>query len=341
MDAPSDELNGPVVQSIATGFRVLYVAIVLLGAGWVASNWKQVPAESQAVLLRFGRVVGVQQAGLALSWPRPIGAVELIPGRARQLTLRTRGTARSEGLEDIYTQASGAELPEGAGSYLTGDGAVVLLAATMTYQVTDAARYYLAQAHVPAALQRVFQASAVGVVAHLDLDDILVARPDRATPEQAAAAEDRRHALRDVLLREMNRRLAALDLGVEISRLDLEPSLPPAAKIAFDGVLVAVQLAEQGIAAARTEAMRTAQAADRERDRLLTAAQAGAVERVTDAQSKTAPILALQAGMTGTTRPAILDHAYRDALGAFMPKVGRVMAIDSQGGARVLLPATP
>ncbi len=334
------EPAGPIVQAITTAFRAVWAAVFLLAAGWAASSWRQVPADSQAVMLRFGRVVGVQQAGLALSWPRPIGGMALVPGRARQLTLRTQATARREGLSDLFTQASGAELPDGAGSYLTGDGSVVLLSADMTYQVTDAEHYYLAQDHVPPALQRVFQASAIAILARLDLDDVLVARPDRQTPEQAAAAEDRRRGLRDAILAEMNHRLAPLSLGVEISRLDLDPALPPAAKIAFDGVLVSVQLAEQAIAAARTEALRIAQAAGREQDRLMDAARAGAAERVSEASRQTAPILALEAGMTAATRPAILDHAYRDGLAAFMPRVGRVMAVDAQG-TRILLPGAP
>jgi len=342
------ELNGPVVQSIGIGFKVLYAAIALLAVAWIASNWRQVPADSQAVVLRFGRIVGVQPAGLAASWPRPVGSVVLVPGPDRLLTVRTASTARSTALEDVFTQANDAGIPEGAGSYLTGDGGVVLLSATITYQVADGAAYLLAQSHVSPALQRVFQAAAVHVAAGRTLDDVLVARPDQteADPGRAALAETRRQAMRGDLVREMNRRLADLSaqgapLGVTVSRIDLDTALPPAAKVAFDGVLVAVQLAEQGIAGARTEATRIGQAADRERDRLLTAARAAAEERVGDARAKTAPITALQAGMTLAARPAMLDQVYRDQLALLLHKVGRITAVDAAGGAKVILPATP
>lgn len=291
------EPDGPVVQSVAIGFRVLSVAIALLAAGWVASNWREVPPDSQAVVLRFGRIVGVQGAGLVLSWPRPVGQVELVPGADRLLTLRTATTARTAGLQDVFTDASDVAIPEGAGSYLTGDGGVVLLSATLAYRVADGAAYHLARPHVEPALQRLFSASAVAVAASRELDDILVTRPDRAdaTPGRSLGVEGRRQALRGDLLAAMNRRLADLQergasLGVVVARIDLEAALPPAAKIAFDGVLVAVQLAEQGIAGARTEATRTLQAADRERDRLLTAAQASAAERVGEARNRTAAI---------------------------------------------------
>ena len=345
------EQDGPVAQSIGIGFKALAAATAALGLAWAVSNWRQVPADSQAVVLRFGRIAAVQQAGLTVSWPRPVGQVVLAPGIERLLTLRTAATSRPGGLVDVFTQANGAGLPDGADSYLTGDGGAVLLAATVTYQVTDGAAYALAQlvrgGHVPPALQRLFAASAVRVVAARRLDDVLVARPDGAegNPAQAAAAQDRRQALRSELTREMNRRLAELaaagaPLGVAVTRIDLEASLPPAAKIAFDGVLVAVQLAEQGIAGARTEATRIGQAADRERDLTLVASHAAAAERVGQARVATAAAVALQASMTAATRPAVLDQLYRDQVALLLHKAGRVTAVDPAGG-QVMLPATP
>lgn len=340
------EPDGPVVQSISIGFRVLYAAIALLAVAWAATNWRQVPAGSQAVVLRFAQIVGVHQAGLILSWPQPIGHVTLIPGPDRLLVTRTATVARTAGLEDVFTRANGAALPDGAGSYLTADGGVVLLAGTITYQVADGAAYSLTQSHVEPALQRLFAASAVTVAATRELDDVLVARPDRAgaDPSRAIATENRRQSMRGDLVHEINRRLARLaahgaPLGITVARVDLEAALPPAAKIAFDGVLVAVQLAEQGIASARTEAARTQQAAGRERDRLLTAAHAAAAERVGEARTRTAGITAIEAGMTPATRPAMLDQLYRDQLALLLHKVGRLTAVDANGGVRIILPA--
>ena len=341
------ELNGPVAQSIGVAFRVLYAATTLLAVAWAASNWRQVPADSQAVVTRFGAVVGQRPAGLVGSWPRPVGEVVLVPGPDRLLTVHTLTTAQRGGLEDIFTTANDAGIPEGAGSYLTGDGGVVLLSA-ITYQVSDGPAYMLARTHVEPALRRIFAAAAVRVAAGRTLDDVLVARPDAGAgdPGRIAALEARRQAMRGDLLAGMNRRLAELaaggaPLGVAATRIDLDAALPPAAKIAFDGVLVAVQLSGQGVAGARTDAARMTQAADRERDRLLSAAHAAAAERVGEAQARTAPILALQAGMTPASRPAALDQVYRDGIGALLRRAGRVTAVDAAGGARIILPASP
>ena len=338
--------DGPVAQSVATGFKVLFAAIAVLAVAWAGSNWRQVPADAQAVVLRFKRIVGVKQAGLTLSWPRPIGSVVLVPGEQRLLTVHSQSVGHAAGLTDVFTAASDASLPEGSADYLTGDGGVVLLGATLSYQVTDPAAYYLAEPHVPPALQRLFAASAVTVLAGRRLDDVMVAEPVRANADvqRTAEAEARRQALRGDLVEAVNRRLAGLansgaPLGIEVARIDLEPSLPPQAKIAYDQVLVAAQMAEQGIADARTEATRTHQVADRERDRLLEAAKASAEERVGEARTRTAAILAVQASMTPPTRDAVLDQVYRDQLASLLQKVGRVTAVDANG-ARVILPAS-
>jgi len=341
--SPNTPPDGPVAQSISIGFRVLYAAIAALACFWVASNWQPVPADSQAVVLRFGRIVGVQPAGLTVSWPRPVGQVVLLPGADRLLTVRTLTTARLAGLDDAATGVAGVAVPDGSGSYLTGDGGVVLLAATIAYQVSDSASYYLARDHVEPALRRLFEASAVTVAAARDLDDFLVARPDRAS---GPALEARRQAMRGDLVQAMNQRLQDLAahggaLGVSVSRIDLNATLPPAAKIAFDQVLVAVQESEQGIAEARTDATRTDQAAGRERDQVLTAANASAAERVSEARNRTSTIAAIEAGLTPATRPAILDQLYRDQLAGVLHEVGKLTAVDARGGARVILPATP
>jgi hypothetical protein len=155
----------------------------------------------------------------------------------------------------------------------------------------------------------------------------------------------KRQAVRGDLVREINHRLADLatngaDLGVQVSRVDLEPGLPPSAKVAFDSVLTASQNAEQGVADAHTDANRSRQEADRERDRVLAAVRAAAAERVSEASTRTASIAALEARITTATRRGLLDQVYRDQLARIMRRVGKVTAVDARGGARVILPGS-
>ncbi len=81
-------MHGPLASSVRLGFVMLYAAVLLLGAGWASSNFRQVPPDSRAVVLRFGQVNRVQESGLLLAWPRPIEQVRLLPAADRQIAYK-------------------------------------------------------------------------------------------------------------------------------------------------------------------------------------------------------------------------------------------------------------
>jgi membrane protease subunit HflK len=331
--------DGPVAQSLRIGFGALRAALVLLALGWAASNVRQVPPQSRAVVLRFGEVIRVQTAGLVLAWPRPFEQVDILPGPERQLDLRiVANTPAGQAIIDPASRASGEIPPDSAGTYLTGDGGVVLLDASLTWRITDARAFHLAAAHVEPALRRLFLASAVTVAAGRALDDFMVVGRDRDP-----AAQARRQAVRGALVQEVNRRLRALQpkeasLGVEATRADVTALLPPAAKFAFDAVLDATQMADQGLAAARTDAARLMQAADQEQDRILAEARANADERVGAARAHVATIVALEQRIDPASRPSLLDQVYRARIAGILKQAGTVNTVDMRGGSRVILP---
>jgi cell division septum initiation protein DivIVA len=127
-----------------------------------------------------------------------------------------------------------------------------------------------------------------------------------------------------------------------VTRADIDAMLPPAAKFAFDEVLTATQMAEQGLAAARTDALRTQQAADQERDLVLTAAQATADENLGRARSQSAMITALEQGVTPDIRPSLTERVYRERIATILRLAGGVSTVDPRSGARIIMPgATP
>jgi regulator of protease activity HflC (stomatin/prohibitin superfamily) len=330
--------SGPIVQSIDIGFWVLRLATILLALVWLAGNIHPVPPGVQALVLRFGRIVRVQQAGLVLALPRPVENVVLLPSGERQMDQKiTAATARQAGVMDSITSLS--DIPADAGVYITGDGGVVLLDATLTWRISDPAAYYVMQAHVAPALRRLFMQASVTIAARHDLDDFLAARPERANDPAAQAA---RAAIRGEFVTRINAGLHALDqsgegLGVEAMRADISATLPPGARSAFDAVLEASQHAEQELAAARTDAATQKLSANRERDRILTGAHAAATERVEAARTATASITALEAGMTPAGRPAILDQLYRDRIAAVLQQAGGLSAVDPKSVSHLIL----
>lgn len=334
--------EGPIVQSVGIGFTVLRVAIVLLALGWVTSNLRQVPPDTQALVLRFGQIVAAQQSGLVLAWPRPIEEVALLPGPNRQMELKIApGTGRSAGIVDPASAAAGQLPPETAGSYLTGDGGIVLLDAALTWRITDPAAYYVAAQHVEPALQRVFVASAVALAAARSMDDFMVVRPERAGNGPAEQAQ--REALRGDLAKEVNRRLREIErsgagIGVDVARVDVVALLPPATKLAFDAVLEATQMADQGLAAARTDAARTQQSAERDRDRILSEASAAAQEHVAEAHARVAAIVALEQRADLSGRFSLLSQLYRERIVPILHNAGSVITTDGRDGGQLVLP---
>jgi regulator of protease activity HflC (stomatin/prohibitin superfamily) len=143
----------------------------------------------------------------------------------------------------------------------------------------------------------------------------------------------------------INRRLQALrrsgmDLGISVGRVDVVALLPPVAKAAFDAVLTATQIADQGSAAARTDAARMTQQADREHDQLLTEASAAAEERLRTASADTARIGALAAQETPANRDALLTHVYQAQIATILQHAGDVTVVDMRGGQQLVLPGT-
>ena len=331
---------GPVLQSAAIGFRAVYVVTALLGVLWLCSNFRVISSDSQAVVMRFGRIVQTRHAGLLLAWPRPFEQVRMLPGPDRQLSHPVAGLSALGGIVPASTEPGGDTTPASATPYLTGDGAVVLLDSTLIYRITDPASYVLSQDHVAPALDRLFRATAVGVAAGWSLNDFIVTQDANAAGQTATSAL--RGAVRDQLLSRMNARLRALNaegagLGVEIDRIDLTALLPPEAKLAFDQVLTASQKADQDIASASTAAERRKQGAQREADRSISAAQASAIEASTNANVDTASILAIE--QTRGSREALAQQAYRDGIGQVLGKAGSVITVDPKSGARFIIPA--
>jgi len=332
---------GPLGQSIAYAFRFLFVGVCVMAAIWFVSNVRQIPPDSQAVVIRFGAVARVQGPGLLLALPRPIERVVVLPGRSRQIPLPI--TRFMDGQTQDVETSQGFDLATdprlNAGFLLTGDSSVVHLQAQLYYQIVDPVAYMTAADHVGPALQRFFIASAISTIAGRDLDSILVARPEIASSANEAS---RRERLRMDLLNAVNRRLDELvgsnaDLGVRVSRVDLVPSIPAGAKSAFDYVLVTIQNAQTSIATANTNAQITLQEANRDKDRTFTDATAAADERISAAKVNSDSIAALAQEAQGMSRSMQMSRLYYDRIGPLLRKAGRVQAVDRTGAVHVLV----
>ena len=332
-------------------FIALYAVTVLVALRWATSNLRQVNPENSAVVVRMGTLQRSQQAGLLLAWPEPFERVVLLPSAETVIEHHVQALQRST--TAVQAEMSSADDDEaeplddalaGSGYLLTGDAGIVQLDVRVFYKVVDPYEYVLQQDRVAPALDRIVARTAVAVCAARDLDTILVARPELVAEQSDTAGQ--RERLRGDLLNGVNARLAALreshaGLGIELTRVDVQSSLPHPTVGAFNTVLTATQMVERNLAEARNDAAWTVQNATQSADRILQVANAQASERLSKAQTDTATILQLAQSMRDRVDPGLSMRVYRERMTAILAKAGSVTMVDAKDESRLIVPGAP
>ncbi|WP_223630461.1 protease modulator HflK [Pseudomonas atacamensis] len=333
-------LNSPWIQAGRLTFIALYVITVLAALAWVFSNVRQIDPQNRAVVLHFGALDRVQNAGLLWAWPQPFEQVVLLPAADRMIERRVENLLRSDEALTADRVASFAtplsDALAGSGYLLTGDAGVVQLDVRVFYQVSDPYAFVLQGEHVLPALDRLVTRSAVALTAARDLDTILVARPELIGADNQAA--ERRERLRGDLVQGINARLAELKasgqgIGIEVSRVDVQSSLPEPAVSAFNAVLTASQQADKAVANARTDAEKLAQSANEQADRTLQVAHAQAGERLAKASTDTATVSSLAT----SADPQMLLRLYRERLPKILGQAGSVTTVNPKDDSRLII----
>jgi regulator of protease activity HflC (stomatin/prohibitin superfamily) len=316
----TNELSNPWIQAGRLTFLAFYAVTVLAALAWMFANVRQIEPQDRAVVLHFGALDRIQNAGLLWAWPRPVEQVILVPAADRVLERRVENLLRSDAALQADRVASFASpVPDalaGSGYLLTGDAGVVQLDVRVFYKVIEPYAYVLQGEHVLPALDRLATRSAVALAAARDLDTILVARPELVGSDSQAA--ERRERLRGDLVQGINRRLADLaatgqGLGIEVVRVDVQSSLPGPAVGAFNAVLTASQQADKAVANARTEAEKQSQSARQDADHALQVADAQAGE------------------------PQMLLRLYRERMPEILRRAGSVTTLDPKDDSRLII----
>ncbi|PMW94295.1 hypothetical protein C1X59_28470 [Pseudomonas sp. FW215-R2] len=340
----TNSLNSPWIQAGRLAFFALYAVTVLAALAWAFSNVRQIDPQNRAVVMHFGALDRIQNAGLLLAWPQPFEQVVLLPAADRVIERRVENLLRSPAAIQADRVATFAtplsDALAGSGYLLTGDAGVVQLDVRVFYKVTDPYDFVLQGDHVLPALDRLVTRSALALTAARDLDTILVARPELIGADNQAA--ERRERLRGDLVQGINRRLAELKasgqgIGIEVARVDVQSSLPEPAVGAFNAVLTASQQADKAVANARTDAEKITQTANELADRTLQVAYAQAGERLAKASADTATVLSLAQARQQGTDPQMLLRLYRERIPKILGQAGSVTTVDPKDDSRLII----
>jgi membrane protease subunit HflK len=194
----------PAVHVPATPRRDKRWLIAVLILGWMATGIYIVPADQQAVVTRFGRVVEPRvMPGLHVSLPWPVDQVARL--KVRQLQRSVIGG-------DIADSVVGRVEPLKS-QFLTGDQNLIHMRTVVQYSVGVPVDYLFHVNNVETLISTAVEAEMARSVARLGVDEILTTGKAQLQGEVRAAAQQRLNDLR---------------AGVLLSSVNVESVVPPA-----------------------------------------------------------------------------------------------------------------
>ena len=234
-------------DALRSSFNIVRLLMGVLVIVFIASGVFTVKPNQVAIILRFGKAVGVGseqllKPGLHWAWPYPID--EIVPvqvGEAHTIT-STAGwyyQAPEEVAVDAPPQAKGQLQPGVDGYTLTGDGNIIHVRATLTYRITDPISY-------------VFNfANATNLLQHA-LDNALFYASARFTADDAVYRN--KLAFQETVLARVRQSAEKLKLGIAIEPREVRTEPPADVAEAFINVLKAQNQGDIKIQEAETYA---------------------------------------------------------------------------------------
>jgi membrane protease subunit HflK len=236
--------------------RYVLILIAALFVEWtVYTALTQVPSDQRAVIRRFGRVLPHKpQPGLHVGWPWGIDRVDLAPvGKVRKIDLGFDDKAEKD--DEVVP----------SGQLLSGDHNLVNVQASIRFNVReeDMEKYVLQQENVDGFVARAAESLLAEWIAGRKVNDVL---------------KRGRSELPRFLQVQMQERLGAYGLGIEIEQASVIILAPDEVKAAFDRVAQAETGMGTQINQAREKANSLNKAAEAEVKRILD--QANSYDRI-------------------------------------------------------------
>jgi membrane protease subunit HflK len=284
------------------------VLVVLASAAW--STVYQVEAESQALVLRFGKHIDTVGPGLHFKLPFGIDRVQHVPV-LRQMT-QEFGFG-SEGATNPYQATDWNEQAEEK-SMVTGDLNAALVEWVIQYTIDSPMDYAFNVRNPDGTLRDASESVMREVVGDRTVDEVItIGRQD----------------IEDSVLKELKALVDAYGLGISISQVQLKNVNPPeAVRASFNLVNQAQQKKEQAINVANGEYNMAVPRAKGEADQKVTAAQGYAAKRVNEAMGDAAAFNALLAEYLKA--PGVSKRRlYLETMSDVLPRVRNKIVLDS------------
>ena len=183
-DAPEtrDAGSQALAEALGSSFTIVKIVMWLMIIAFFCSGFFQVGPQEKAVILRFGKPVGVGEKmllgpGLHYAYPYPIDEVVRIPITQIQTVMSDNGWYFVTPEQEL----SGEELPAGPslnplidGYVLTADHSIVHTRARLSYHITDPIQYIFNFVSASNAVQNALDNALLYSAAKFNADDIII-----------------------------------------------------------------------------------------------------------------------------------------------------------------------
>ncbi|MGJ8644203.1 MAG: FtsH protease activity modulator HflK [Luteolibacter sp.] len=305
-------------QSQRINFAIIRLAaiaiIVLIG---VTSSFYTVSADSQAVVLRFGKPIDTKGPGLHFKLPYGIDRTLMVEV-TRQLQQEFGfGTAGATNLYQ-FTDPREQELEK---SMVTGDLNAALVEWVVQYRIEEPQQYLFAVREPDATLRDLTESVMREIVGDRTVDEVITVG---------------RQEIEVVATEKLQAATVEYTMGLRILQVQLKDVNPPRrVQSSFNEVNQAQQERESAINRANGEYNKEVPRARGEADRMISAADGYAKKRVNEAEGDVASFEALLVEYTAA--PEITRRRlYLETMSEILPRLGKTIILDAE--AKGILP---
>lgn len=292
-----------VIKRWARGAVLAVVGLTLL-----LTSVYSVPAESEGVLMRFGRFVRIVTPGLHFKLPVAIDEVAIVPVK-RQLKQEfgfgTRGSSNPSqaGAEEDWLDAK---------TMVTGDLNVALVEWVIQYRIEQAERYLFNVRNADTTLRAASENVMREVVGDRTVDEVItIGRQD----------------IEDEALQKLQALVSSYTMGIKIDQVQLKNVNPPRrVQSSFNEVNQAQQEKERAINVANGEYNKSIPRARGIADQSIRAAEGYATKRVNEARGDVAKFSALLAEYKKAPE-VTRRRIYLETIAATLPRVKQKIII--------------
>ena len=315
--APRPAMRLPTIRITWTAIAVIAVALFIVAG--VLTSYYTVEAESEGVVLRFGKFLSTVQPGLHFKIPFGVDEVIVLPTR-RQLKLEF-GFATPGYLTNPVQIG---EDPAAEKSMVTGDLNAALVEWVVQYRIDDPKQYLFDVRNPGTTLRDLAEAAMREVVGDRTVDELITIGRQDIEVEALAKMQD------------MAKRY---HLGIRVDQVQLKNVNPPEqVQASFNEVNKAQQDRENAINIANGEYNKAVPKAKGEADQAIRAAEGYRFKRVNEAEGDATAFTAVL--VEYLKAPEITrTRLYLETMSETLPETGQKIIIDES--LRQLLPVLP